>query len=131
LTDYSSTDQARSYDYTLPATSLNFACGKFLWKGRGCPPTGRTVRLIGHTSLEGDPDYNMDLGRGRANYLRESLIKDIRLGLMRKGWSFEDADAAIKIRLDFRPGSLGATRPISEDETQAGKLQNRRVVVTF
>lgn len=101
----------------------------------GCPK--RIVKLIGHTSLEGDIGHNERLGQKRADYLRDRLIKDLRARLMRDGWSFKDADNAIQRGLDFRTSSLGENQPvalpdpISGEETEADKRRNRRVEVTF
>lgn len=100
----------------------------------GCPRT--FVRLIGHTSLEGNEDYNERLGRRRADYLRDSLIKDLRANLMKTGLSFQSADSAIRRTLFFSSGSRGEREPIvladpisREEPNEAGKRLNRRVAV--
>jgi peptidoglycan hydrolase-like protein with peptidoglycan-binding domain len=94
----------------------------------------RIVRLIGHTSLEGLEDYNMDLGQRRAEYLMARLKNDIRARLMQNSWSFKDADNAVqsKTYFDFRPSSQGATQPVIRPErTEDDRLRNRRVNVRF
>ena len=100
----------------------------------GCPRT--FVRLIGHTSLEGNEDYNERLGRRRADYLRDSLIKDLRASLMKTGLSFQSADSTIRRTLFFSSGSRGEREPIvladpisGEEPNEAGKRLNRRVAV--
>lgn len=103
-----------------------------LWRilQSGCPPT--FVTLIGHTSLEGDDGHNMRLGQLRADYLRDSLIKDLRVRLMRTGLSFQSADSTIRRTLFFRSDSLGESKPVTIPETtELDKRENRRVEVSL
>ena len=93
-----------------------------------CPLT--YVKLIGHTSLEGKEEHNKRLGKQRANYLRDILIKDLRTRLIGTGLSFQTADKAIRDKLSFKTESQGENQPVIVLETtEQDRLINRRVAV--
>lgn len=71
-------------------------------------PTMR-VRLIGHTDSIGSDENNMKLSKGRAESIRQNMI---RRGI----------DAS-RIEIDGR----GESEPIATNETEEGRAQNRRV----
>lgn len=71
----------------------------------------QTVSVVGHTDNVGDSDYNVRLGRQRANTIRDVLID---LGV-----------PAAQIRVD----SKGETQPTDTNETETGRQNNRRVEV--
>ncbi|MFN0062244.1 MAG: OmpA family protein [Myxococcaceae bacterium] len=68
-----------------------------------------TVRVDGHTDAVGDDAKNMALSQGRAESVRQFLIKD---GV---------ADARLKAQ------GWGETKPVSTNDTPEGRTQNRRV----
>ena len=70
--------------------------------------SGERVRLTGHTDSDGDANYNLSLGKKRAEIIKRYLIG--------KGV------AANKILTS----SKGETAPIANNSTNAGKAQNRR-----
>lgn len=67
------------------------------------------LRIAGHTDAVGDPAYNLDLSRRRAESVKESLTKmgveDDRLGAV----------------------GFGDAQPIADNGTEEGKARNRRV----
>jgi len=67
------------------------------------------VEIGGHASSEGDDDYNMQLSQGRVVTVREYLID--------RG---VDADR-------LRAVGYGETRPIASNDSEAGRIANRRV----
>jgi OOP family OmpA-OmpF porin len=69
------------------------------------------AEIIGHTDSTGKKAYNMTLSQGRANAVREALIK-------------EGIDA---FRLKSR--GRGELEPIADNRTQAGRQANRRIEV--
>lgn len=74
---------------------------------------GTKVLIGGHTDNTGNPDANMDLSRQRAasvlNYLKEKGIESVRL----------------------QSEGYGQTKPIADNNTAAGRSQNRRVEITL
>jgi outer membrane protein OmpA-like peptidoglycan-associated protein len=70
------------------------------------------LEIQGHTDSTGSEDYNVRLGKERADAVREYLYKqhDIPLHLM-------------------NIISFGSTEPIAENSTRSGRAQNRRVVL--
>jgi len=70
------------------------------------------ANVVGHTDNEGSSTTNMRLGKGRADFARDYLIKN---GI-----------AAAKIIT----ASKGESQPIASNATDAGKAENRRTVVT-
>jgi OOP family OmpA-OmpF porin len=72
------------------------------------PQIGEIV-IAGHTDAKGTDAYNMDLGRRRAEAVRELLVKS--------------GAPAERLRVE----SFGKSRPIAENTTEEGRAQNRRV----
>jgi outer membrane protein OmpA-like peptidoglycan-associated protein len=68
------------------------------------------IKIIGHTSSDGDDNANMELSKKRAAAIKEALIKEYSI------------DAAM-IETDGK----GETQPIGDNKTKEGKIQNRRV----
>lgn len=70
-----------------------------------------TVTIEGHTDGSGEADYNQDLSERRAqalvDYLKDQGIEGDRLSAR----------------------GLGETVPVADNETEAGRQQNRRVVI--
>jgi hypothetical protein len=75
--------------------------------------TGDKIVLTGHSSSEGDEDYNEDLGLRRANEYKEHLIS---LGV---------SPEKITTR------SKGETEPIASNDTEEGRAKNRRVEINI
>ena len=73
--------------------------------------TSRKVVLIGHTSDEGEEDYNQELGLKRATEFKDHLIS---LGVRPEQVSVQ---------------SKGETQPIASNETEEGRAKNRRVEI--
>ncbi len=68
------------------------------------------IKIIGHTSSDGDDKTNLELSKKRAAAVKEALIKDYGI------------DAAM-IETDGK----GETQPVGDNKTKEGKVQNRRV----
>jgi OOP family OmpA-OmpF porin len=66
------------------------------------------IEIGGHTDSYGDPDYNLQLSRTRAEAVRQYL-----------------ADHAVTNRLTAV--GYGSTRPLSQDRTRAASKKNRRI----
>ena len=73
---------------------------------RRAPPT--TIEIGGHTDKYGEPDYNLELSRRRAEAVRHYFISH---GLTNQ----------------FTAVGYGASRPLSVAQTRAGLQQNRRI----
>ena len=71
--------------------------------------SGESIRLIGHTDSIGPDDYNMKLGRWRANVIRDFLISK---GINPK---------------QIRTSTMGESKPIASNINRQGRAQNRRV----
>ncbi|MFM7200490.1 MAG: OmpA family protein [Myxococcota bacterium] len=69
----------------------------------------KKIRIEGHTDWDGDDNFNLKLSQGRAESVRDYLIK-------------QGVDAN---RLEAQ--GFGETRPIASNKTNAGKEKNRRV----
>ena len=69
--------------------------------------------IEGHTDNTGSPAYNLSLSRERAEAVKKVILK---LGI---------ADNRIVVR------GYGDTRPIADNNTAAGRAENRRVVFVF
>ncbi len=67
------------------------------------------VEVIGHTDIIGPDDYNVDLSKERAQAVLNYLVK--------KGVPKE------RLQINF----FGSTKPITSNETDRGRAQNRRV----
>lgn len=74
-----------------------------------------TVNLEGNTCSIGTDDYNMKLGQRRAESIRNFLLK-----------YFGNIDPARLTTI-----SHGESQPITDNETEKGRGQNRRVFATF
>lgn len=68
------------------------------------------VKVVGHTSSDGDDAANMELSKKRAEAVKAALIKEFSIDALR-------IEAAGK----------GETQPIADNKTAEGKMQNRRV----
>ena len=71
-----------------------------------------TITIAGHTDSVGNPSYNMNLSRERANSVRNYLVN--------RGVSSNRINVA----------AYGQTRPISDNNSEYGRQQNRRVELT-
>lgn len=71
------------------------------------------LRIDGHTSTEGTPQYNMDLSRQRAQAVKQYMVdRGVDGGrIVAKGY--------------------GATRPVAPEDTKAGRERNRRIEFTI
>lgn len=74
---------------------------------------GIKIDIIGHTDSKGSDDYNLTLSEGRAQSVMEYLIE--------KGIAEERLTAT----------GMGETAPISSNDTDEGRAQNRRVEFTI
>ncbi|MGV3762543.1 OmpA family protein [Parapedobacter sp.] len=70
-----------------------------------------TFIIDGHASIEGTPEYNMELSIDRANAVKLYLVN-----------SGVPAD-------NLTVKGYGATRPTASNDTEAGRAQNRRVEI--
>lgn len=70
-----------------------------------------SLRVEGHSDIVGDPDYNLQLSLRRAITVSQAL-QDV-------GWPA----SALKAR------GFGRDKPIADNTTEAGRAQNRRVVL--
>lgn len=72
------------------------------------------LTVVGHTDNVGNPDSNLQLSKGRAqavvDYLKNKGIPENRFQMI---------------------DGKGSNEPVGDNNTQAGKAQNRRVVITF
>jgi OmpA-OmpF porin, OOP family len=68
------------------------------------------IKIIGHTSSDGEDKANMELSKKRAAAVKEALIKEFDIG-------------AAMMETDGK----GETQPVSDNKTKEGKVQNRRV----
>lgn len=71
---------------------------------------GIRVKVIGHTSSDGDDNANMELSRKRAAAVKDLLVSEFGI------------DAA---RIDTE--GKGETQPVADNKTKEGKALNRRV----
>ncbi|HRO71444.1 MAG TPA: OmpA family protein, partial [Chitinophagaceae bacterium] len=68
------------------------------------------VRVLGHTSSDGDDNANMELSKKRAQAVKDLLVSDFGI------------DAS---RLESE--GKGETQPIADNKSKEGKVLNRRV----
>jgi outer membrane protein OmpA-like peptidoglycan-associated protein len=73
-------------------------------------PTAK-VTLNGHSSIEGTPAHNMSLSIDRANSVKSFLVNA----------GISAANISVK--------GFGVTQPVSSNDTEEGKAQNRRVEI--
>ena len=71
-----------------------------------------TITIAGHTDSVGNPSYNMNLSRDRANSVKNYLVS--------RGVASNRINVV----------AYGQTRPIADNSTEYGRQQNRRVEVT-
>ncbi len=71
------------------------------------------VRLIGHTDSTGDAAKNIELGRGRANTIKDYFVA-----------------GGVKAN-QISVSSEGPNRPIDSNETEEGRAKNRRVEISI
>lgn len=76
-------------------------------------PSAYTV-LFGYTDDTGKPEYNMELSRRRAEAVADYLSKNFKLG----------PDRVIPIW-------YGAANPIASNDSEAGRVKNRRVEISI
>ncbi|MFT3682904.1 MAG: OmpA family protein [Ferruginibacter sp.] len=72
--------------------------------------SGIKIKVIGHTSSDGDDNTNMELSRKRAAAVKDMLVADFAI------------DAA-RIETEGK----GETKPVADNKTKEGKALNRRV----
>ena len=68
------------------------------------------IKVIGHTSSDGDDALNLQLSKKRAIAVKEILVTEFGIDASR-----------------IEPDGKGETQPVSENKTNEGKSQNRRV----
>jgi OmpA-OmpF porin, OOP family len=71
---------------------------------------GIKVKVLGHTSSDGDDNANMELSKKRAAAVKELLVSEFGID-------------ATRIETEGK----GETQPIADNKTKEGKMQNRRV----
>ena len=71
---------------------------------------GINIKVVGHTSNDGDDAANMELSKQRAAAVKEALIKEYSIDASR-----------------IQTEGKGETQPIADNKTKEGKAQNRRV----
>jgi len=68
------------------------------------------IKIIGHTSSDGDDKANMELSKKRAAAVKDLLINEFSIDSSR-----------------IETEGKGETQPVADNRTQEGKMQNRRV----
>lgn len=68
------------------------------------------VKVIGHTSSDGDDNANMELSKKRAAAVKDLLVSEFGLDAKR-----------------FESEGKGETQPVADNKTKEGKMLNRRV----
>lgn len=68
------------------------------------------VKIIGHTSSDGDDAANLELSKQRAAAVKDLLVKD---------YGIEEGQ--------LKAEGKGETQPVGDNKTKEGKMQNRRV----
>jgi outer membrane protein OmpA-like peptidoglycan-associated protein len=71
---------------------------------------GVKVKVIGHTSNDGDDAANMELSRQRAAAVKDAMVKEFGIDASR-----------------IQSEGKGETQPVADNKTKEGKMQNRRV----
>ncbi|MGC4100751.1 OmpA family protein [Ferruginibacter sp.] len=71
---------------------------------------GVRIKVIGHTSSDGDDNANMELSKKRSLAVKEMLVKEFSI------------DATV-----IETEGKGETQPVADNKTKEGKAQNRRV----
>jgi len=75
---------------------------------------GRRILVAGHTDNVGNPQGNLKLSAARAEAVRDWLV-----------------DASGMAPTQFAIQGYGDTRPVADNDTEAGRAQNRRVEITL
>ena len=68
------------------------------------------VKIVGHTDSDGDENKNLDLSKRRAESVKNTLTKEFGINESR-----------------METDGMGETKPVSKNDTPAGKANNRRV----
>ena len=68
------------------------------------------VKVLGHTSSDGDDNANLELSRKRATAVREMLVNEFNIDASR-----------------IETEGKGETQPVADNKTREGKALNRRV----
>jgi len=76
--------------------------------------SGKLIQLIGFTDSIGDPSLNKQLSERRAEQVRDAIIQQ---------------DPSLAEKVNFRPSGYGEVSPLGCNETESGRLVNRRVEV--
>jgi len=74
---------------------------------------GAKVEVVGHTDSTGNPDNNIILGQGRAEFAKQYLVKN---GMLDE---------------NITTTSKGQSEPIATNATAEGRAKNRRTVITI
>ena len=74
---------------------------------------GLKVQAIGHTDNTGKASSNMALGQDRADFAKAYLVRNGILGA------------------NIEASSKGQTQPIADNNTEEGRIKNRRTVITI
>ena len=72
--------------------------------------SGIRVKVLGHTSSDGDDNANMELSRKRAAAVKDLLVSEFGIDASR-----------------IETEGKGETQPIADNKTREGKIANRRV----
>jgi outer membrane protein OmpA-like peptidoglycan-associated protein len=72
-------------------------------------PTTR-IKVLGHTSADGDDKANMELSQKRALAVKDLLVSEFKIDASR-----------------IESEGMGETQPIADNKTKEGKMANRRV----
>jgi len=72
---------------------------------------GAKIEVVGHTDNTGDPQKNIELGQGRADFAKGYLMRN---GILSS---------------DISTSSKGPNEPIGDNNTPEGRAKNRRTVV--
>ena len=86
---------------------------KFADISRCVDKLGVKVQVVGHTDNTGDADNNVVLGQQRTDFAKSYLIRNGILGI------------------NIEAASKGQTEPIADNNTEEGRSQNRRTVITI
>lgn len=74
---------------------------------------GVKIQIVGHTDNTGNANTNMNLGKGRADFAKDYLVKN---GILSD---------------NIETSSKGQTNPIADNNTEEGRTKNRRTVITI
>lgn len=71
---------------------------------------GLKIKIVGHTSSDGDDAANLELSKKRAVAIKDALVKDFKIDESR-----------------IQTEGKGETQPVGDNKTKEGQAQNRRV----